>query len=333
MLYDSDDNGKKDRKEYEKIHKPREEPQPVTELTDEDKERLRVAVWDGRVTLTRLALRREALFALGLPIDIAHGFVDKVEFHDGLRALGFEVEREDTDAVFDVLDDAGCLQLPREEELVAREDELQRLLAEERERAANFTLHPEVRHAALWMRERFWQAVAARERSGAAEAVGGAAPAARRSLAEGGGGGGVAYAADALTVSVHMRRGDVTWLDKFGRPSSRWVDVEAMLEVLRGVRSVLRVPLAPPAVRLHLFSEARGWGSNDTEALRSIAPHAQLHLESDAPSTIDALVAMSRSDVLVMGSSGFSTWSAIFSCGVKCVACVHVCVSHAVSSA
>ena len=42
MLYDSDDNGKTDRKEYEKKHKPREEPQPITELTEEDKERLRV---------------------------------------------------------------------------------------------------------------------------------------------------------------------------------------------------------------------------------------------------------------------------------------------------
>lgn len=47
MLYDSDDNGKTDRKEYEKKtqgleYKPRAEPQPVTELTEEDKERLRV---------------------------------------------------------------------------------------------------------------------------------------------------------------------------------------------------------------------------------------------------------------------------------------------------
>ena len=42
LLYDSDDNGKKDRKEYEKNYKARVEPQPVTELTDDDKERLRV---------------------------------------------------------------------------------------------------------------------------------------------------------------------------------------------------------------------------------------------------------------------------------------------------
>ena len=47
MLYDSDDNGKTDRKEYEKkvasaTYKPRAEPQPITELSDDDKERLRV---------------------------------------------------------------------------------------------------------------------------------------------------------------------------------------------------------------------------------------------------------------------------------------------------
>ena len=47
MLYDSDDNGKTDRKEYEKkvtstTYKPRVEPQPVTELSDDDKERLRI---------------------------------------------------------------------------------------------------------------------------------------------------------------------------------------------------------------------------------------------------------------------------------------------------
>ena len=47
MLYDSDDNGKTDRKEYEKkvasaTYKPRAEPQPITELLDDDKERLRL---------------------------------------------------------------------------------------------------------------------------------------------------------------------------------------------------------------------------------------------------------------------------------------------------
>ena len=33
------------------------------------------------------------------------GTVDKAEFHKAVRALGFDVEREDTDAVFDSLDD------------------------------------------------------------------------------------------------------------------------------------------------------------------------------------------------------------------------------------
>ena len=57
--------------------------------------------------------------------------------------------------------------------------------------------------------------------------------------------------------------------------------------------------------------------ANDTAALREVAPSASVHLDSGAAATIDALVAMSRSDLLVMGTSGFSTWSAIFSCGVK----------------
>lgn len=49
-------------------------------------------------------------------------------------------------------------------------------------------------------------------------------------------------------MSVHVRRGDVTYIDLKGRPSARWVETSAVLEVLRGVAAVLGKPLAPPAV-------------------------------------------------------------------------------------
>ena len=68
--------------------------------------------------------------------------------------------------------------------------------------------------------------------------------------------------------------------------------------------------------------ETRGLGGGELEGSRGaegveLAPRARVHLDSGAAATIDALVIMSRADVLLMGSSGFSTWSAIFSCGVK----------------
>ena len=77
------------------------------------------------------------------------------------------------------------------------------------------------------------------------------------------------------------------------------------------------MPLALPRVQVHLFSEAKGWGNNDTQALRAVAPSAIVHLDSSPSATIDALITMSRADILLMGTSGFSTWAAIFGCGVK----------------
>ena len=112
----------------------------------------------------------------------------------------------------------------------------------------NCTITPESRYAALWLRERFWRATRARERRAASSS---------RSNA---GAGGVADA-KTVTIAIHVRRGDVTYLDKYSRPSSRWVETTAMLDVLRGVCSVLGVPLARPAVRIHLVtcaSQARG---------------------------------------------------------------------------
>ncbi len=196
----------------------------------------------------------------------------------------------------------------------------------------NCTITPESRYAALWLRERFWRAARARERRAAAGST-------SRTGHE-------AVDAKTISIAIHVRRGDVTWLDKYSRPSSRWVDTSAMLEVLRGVGSVLGVPLQRPAVRtharrmhaactphacsvlatqaplalapspshaqvhVHLFSEAKGWQANDTAALRQLAPHARMHLDSSPGATIDALILMSRADVLLMGSSGFSNWGA-----------------------
>ena len=89
----------------------------------------------------------------------------------------------------------------------------------------NCTVTPESRYTALWMRERFWRAARARERAQAA-----AAPTAGRrrdgampSATRGGGGesGGSAANASTITVAIHVRRGDVTYLDKYGRPSAR----------------------------------------------------------------------------------------------------------------
>ena len=59
-----------------------------------------------------------------------------------------------------------------------------------------------------------------------------------------------------------------------GKPSSRWVSTVRMLEVLRGVLDVVRSSPDSPTPNVHLFSEAKGWFSNDTEALRAVVPHA-----------------------------------------------------------
>ena len=197
----------------------------------------------------------------------------------------------------------------------------------------NCTVTPEARYTALWIRERFWRAVRAREEQqqlllrqsasaspkssrrkdrNAASAAASAASASAASAAAAS-----PNTSDPIRIAIHVRRGDVTYLDRYSKPSARWVETSDMLHVLRGVRDVLGVPLAPPQVLVHLFSEAKGWYANDTAALHEVAPKAAVHLDSSAGATIDALVTMSRADLLVMGTSGFSLWSAIFSCGVK----------------
>jgi hypothetical protein len=104
-----------------------------------------------------------------------------------------------------------------------------------------------VRHAGLWLRERFWQAVRARQRAAGPNAIGGHAK--RHDWSGGGGGGGGGGSGgggsgggggggsggdsgsdggsgggsggrsrggggdEPISVSVHVRRGDVTYID------------------------------------------------------------------------------------------------------------------------
>eukprot|EP00966_Prymnesium_polylepis_P005199 119759-Prymnesium_polylepis.1 len=197
--------------------------------------------------------------------------------------------------------------------------------------------HTEVRYAAVWLRERFWRATFAWAANREAIAASSTAAATRHNAQQ-------RKKKDSLSpsraaspsmlqltsradgaarVAVHVRRGDVYYLGpKTGRPHPHWVDTSVVLEILRGVRDALGGPLAPPSVELDVFTEA-GWLANDTAALRELAPAARVHTASDPHSTVDALIAMARADLLVMGSSGFSLWAGILSCGVKVGAPLH----------
>ena len=42
-----------------------------------DRASLKLAVWKGHVSLTGVSLRREACYALGLPIDVKAGYIEK----------------------------------------------------------------------------------------------------------------------------------------------------------------------------------------------------------------------------------------------------------------
>ena len=123
---------------------------------------------------------------------------------------------------------------------------------------SNCSYGPEVREAGLWLRERFWQAVRAHELE-------------RHSPGAGGGGGrldergarprqgrlpsttppstrSVASTPPSVVISVHVRRGDVTYLDRYGLPSARWIETASVIDVLRGVREKIGLELAPPQV-------------------------------------------------------------------------------------
>ena len=177
----------------------------------------------------------------------------------------------------------------------------------------------QVRYAALWLRERFWRAAMVWQTSGSGAA--GVARLLKRGraarpnavMAQD-----VRHAVTApIRVVLHVRRGDVFYLGpKTGRPHPHWVDSETVLEMMRGVRQALGVPLEAPRVQVDLYTE-KGWLHNDTAALRALAPTAIIHIDSKPSATVDALIAMASADLLVMGSSGFSLWAGIFSCGVK----------------
>jgi len=174
--------------------------------------------------------------------------------------------------------------------------------------------NPEVRYAGLWLRERFWSAVLQRQRLSRAPppAGSGGGRSAR-------GGGAERRLLSAVRVAVHVRRGDVYYLGPKTRlPHPHWVETGTVLDVLQGVRRALGVPLEPPAVDVEVHTE-RGWLPNDTAALRRVAPRAVVLLgdERSPGATVEALVAMASADLLVMGSSGFSFWAGLFSCGVK----------------
>ena len=60
---------------------------------------------------------------------------------------------------------------------------------------------------------------------------------------------------------------------------------------------VLGQPLQLPAVHVHVHTE-RGWLSNDTAALRRVAPSFELHTDASPAATIEAMVQMASSDIL-----------------------------------
>ena len=209
------------------------------------------------------------------------------------------------------------------------------------------TTRSEVCYGALWLRERFWRAVLSRPQrfGGGADRVARNKlhvrrhPSARlsksyapRTYASSSGGTldlegfnanasstGSAAAGNGgpIRISVHVRRGDVYYLGPKTRlPHPHWVETATVLDMIAGVRKVLDMPLEAPAVIVDVFSEV-GWLINDTVALHALAPDARVHLDSSPSATVNVMAQMAMADILVMGSSGFSFWAGIFSCGVK----------------
>ena len=111
---DADNDGKLDFAEFCKFVREREEGEftdagaaEAFRLLDEDGsgkiDMAEYLLWSLKDALARSASRVVDLFRLW--DEDRSGTVDKAEFHKAVRALGFDVEREDTDAVFESLDD------------------------------------------------------------------------------------------------------------------------------------------------------------------------------------------------------------------------------------
>ena len=60
----------------------------VADVEGVDRDSLKVSVWSGKVTLTDLKLRREAIYALGLPVSIKAGYIKHVELSIPWNKLG-----------------------------------------------------------------------------------------------------------------------------------------------------------------------------------------------------------------------------------------------------
>lgn len=184
------------------------------------------------------------------------------------------------------------------------------------------TAAPEVCYAGLWLRERFWQATMARSARRHHSAVPLGSIRSRRTIGVGAArltaaSNNHATNGGPIRIAVHVRRGDVYYLGPKTRlPHPHWVETVTVLDMLLGVRKALDMPLQAPAVQVAVYTE-KGWLRNDTHALRAIAPDATIHMDSTPAATVNALVELSMADVLIMGSSGFSQWAGIFSCGIK----------------
>jgi len=191
-------------------------------------------------------------------------------------------------------------------------------------------------YAGLWMRERFWSAVlklrdtaaesstspAASPTAGAASLMASPREALVRLSSKLGAmvmptGDGRRQQTGARgdgrpLLVVHIRRGDVAKHERY-RNSHRFVSVPLYVAALQALRVAMQLPLESGAVRVHILTEGT-LTQDEMGALVKVAPNAKIHSKGSA---LDALLLMAQSDILLMGSSGFSWWGGFFSCGLK----------------
>eukprot|EP00966_Prymnesium_polylepis_P284674 6577025-Prymnesium_polylepis.1 len=75
-------------------------PAPLADVEGLDKEKLNVAVWSGNVTLTDVVLRREACYALGLPVNVKAGSIATISATIPWSKLGSEPVSITLDGVY-----------------------------------------------------------------------------------------------------------------------------------------------------------------------------------------------------------------------------------------